>query len=386
MLNKVLKITAFTGTRADYPRIKSLLSKLDKDKKYDLKIVVTGSHLLKSSGYTIKDIIDDGFKVDKKVKMFLEPLDDSLAGNAQSFARCALGITKIIKSLKPNIALVTVDRVETLAIASVCALMNVPIIHVQGGEISGTIDESIRHAVTKLSHFHFVATKLSKKRVIQMGENPKNVFHTGCPYTDILMEEKKKNKTIKIKNLDIKQRFCIFTMHSVTTNLNEAKILFKDVCEAIKFISEEFLIYAFLPNTDPGCNLILENLKGLKNIFLIKNLKSSEFIYLMKKAEFMIGNSSSGIREAATFKLPVINIGSRQNGREKSTNVVDCGFSKTEILKKVNLVTQNKKFKNKLKYCRNIYGDGKVAQRCLKIIDNLDLKNVIEKKFFNFQR
>ena len=106
----------------------------------------------------------------------------------------------------------------------------------------------------------------------------------------------------------------------------------------------------------------------------------------MKKAEFMIGNSSSGIREAATFKLPVINIGSRQNGREKSTNVVDCGFSKTEILKKVNLVTQNKKFKNKLKYCRNIYGDGKVAQRCLKIIDNLDLKNVIEKKFFNFQR
>ena len=100
MLNKVVKITAFTGTRADYPRIKSLLLKLDKDKKYDLKIVVTGSHLLKSSGYTIKDIIDDGFKVDKKVKMFLEPLDDSLAGNAQSFARCALGITKIIKSLK----------------------------------------------------------------------------------------------------------------------------------------------------------------------------------------------------------------------------------------------------------------------------------------------
>ena len=162
-------ICAFTGTRADYPRIKSVLFKLKEHPCFDLKIVVTGSHLLKSSGYSIKEIKDDGFIVDAKVKMFDEILDDSLEGGVNSFNKCAKGMIKAIIKIKPDIALVTVDRVETLAIASVCALMNIPIIHVQGGEISGTIDESIRHAVTKLSHFHLTSTRLAKKRMIYRG-------------------------------------------------------------------------------------------------------------------------------------------------------------------------------------------------------------------------
>ena len=383
--NKIIKICAFTGTRADYPRIKSVLEKLRTHKLFDLKLVVTGSHLLKSSGNTINDIIEDGFYINAKVKMFNEPLDDSLAGNAKAFVKCADGIINAIGKIKPKVALVTVDRVETLAIGSICALMNIPIIHIQGGEISGTIDESIRHAVSKLSHFHFVATKISAKRLIQMGEKPSNVFHVGCPYTDILEKEINKKNNFKNlqSNLKIKNKFCIFIMHSVTTNLNEAKILFKKVCNAIKKISQTYEVLSFVPNTDPGCNYILKNIKKLKNIKIIKNLRSEDFILLLRNAEFMIGNSSSGIREAASFKLPVINIGSRQSGRERSNNVIDSDFCEKKILKKLSFIENDKNFQKKLKNCKNIYGDGKVSERIIKKMVKLDYNNVIEKKFFN---
>ncbi|MAI83636.1 MAG: UDP-N-acetylglucosamine 2-epimerase (hydrolyzing) [Rickettsiales bacterium] len=373
-VSKKIKIFAFTGTRADYPRIKSVLNLIRKNSKFELKIVVTGSHLLKSSGYTYKDILKDDFKIDYKVKMFKENQTDSLGENALSFSRCSKGLVRIIEREKPDYAIVTVDRVETLAIASICALMNIPILHFQGGEISGTIDESIRHAVSKLSHFHFVSTPNSKKRLIQMGEQPKNVFLVGCPYTDIL-------KAVMEKKTNNSEKYCIFIMHSVTTNLDEASKLFISVYNALENIAKYFKVYCFTPNTDPGFKNILNKLKKNKKFILVKNLESDSFLKLLKHAKFMIGNSSSGIREAASFKVPTIDIGSRQNGREKSLNVINVGFREDEILRKVKYVTTNSHFLKKLKNCENIYGDGNVAKKVLKILLNLKLdKTVLEKK------
>ena len=182
----------FYRNKSRFPQNKKCTRKIKNDKYFDLKIVVTGSHLLKSAGNTYKEILDESFKIDYKVKMFSDPPDDSLYGGAKAFARCSSGISDVLRNYKPDLALVTVDRVETLAIASVCALTNIPIAHVQGGEVSGTIDESIRHAVTKLSHIHFVATKQAKKRGDKTWRNPKHVFNVGCPYIDIINKEKKK--------------------------------------------------------------------------------------------------------------------------------------------------------------------------------------------------
>ncbi len=379
MTSKKIRICAFTGTRADYPRIKSVLLNLKKDKTFELKIVVTGSHLLKSAGSTYKEILDDKFKIDYKVKMFDDPPDYSIYGGAKAFARCSSGIADILKNYKPDIALVTVDRVETLAIASVCALMNIPIAHVQGGEVSGTIDESIRHAVTKLSHIHFVATNQAKKRVIKLGENPKYVFNVGCPYIDIIDKEKNNN----LVNPNFSEHFGIFTMHSVTTDIREAKLHFIEVSKALETISKEFFIFAFIPNTDPGGNYILNKLKSHKNIKIVNHMKSREFLSLMKNASFMFGNSSAGIREAASFKLPVLNIGSRQRGREHSINVVHCGFNKKEILEKIKYILTNKKFRKNLRNCKNIYGDGNSAKKIIKKLKQIDISStILQKRLF----
>ena len=377
-------VCLFTGTRADYPRIKTLVSLLEKSKKFELKIIVTGSHLLKKFGFSYKEIIKDGYKIHRKIKMFSEPLDDTLLGNTIAFSKCTKGIAKTLNQIKPDLAIVTVDRVETLAIASACALMNVPIAHVQGGEVTGTIDESIRHAVTKLSHYHFVSTELSKKRIIQMGENKKNVYNVGCPYTDILENIKKNKKKSKefLKISNKKDKYIIFIMHSVTTNISEIKTNLKNIINVINKLSEEYYIFSFLPNTDPGCNFIINNLKKNKKIKIVNNLHSNLFLELMKYSEFMIGNSSSGIREAPTFKVPYICIGSRQNGRERSINVIDVNYDYDEIMSKVNFIKNNKKFKQKLKRCTNVYGKGNVAKKMYKFLVDIKLSSkVLDKKF-----
>ncbi len=377
-------VCLFTGTRADYPRIKTLVSLLEKSKKFELKIIVTGSHLLKKFGFSYKEIIKDGYKIHRKIKMFSEPLDDTLLGNTIAFSKCTKGIAKTLNEIKPDLAIVTVDRVETLAIASACALMNVPIAHVQGGEVTGTIDESIRHAVTKLSHYHFVSTELSKKRIIQMGEKKKNVYNVGCPYTDILENIKKNKKKSKefLKITNKKDKYIIFIMHSVTTNISEIKTNLKNIINVINKLSEEYYIFSFLPNTDPGCNFIINNLKKNKKIKIINNLHSNLFLELMKYSDFMIGNSSSGIREAPTFKVPYICIGSRQNGRERSINVIDVNYDYDEIMSKVNFIKNNKKFKQKLKRCTNVYGKGNVAKKMYKFLVDIKLSSkVLDKKF-----
>lgn len=175
-----------TATRADYPRIKSVLFEIKKRKNLELKLIVTGTHLLRDFGYTVKEIESDGFDASLRFEIYSN--DDTPYGMAKAGARCSEGTAEILKKTKPDICLLTVDRIETLAAAQSAAYMNIPIAHVQGGEVTGTIDESIRHAVTKLSHIHFPATDEAAERLIKLGELPENVHNFGCPYIDIIRE------------------------------------------------------------------------------------------------------------------------------------------------------------------------------------------------------
>lgn len=375
------KICCVTGTRADYPRVKSVLKKLKDHQSFDLSLIVTGSHLLEEYGYSYKEIISDGFEINQKVEMFLGDFNTPL-GMAESSARCTSGVAKSLSKIMPDIVLLTVDRVETLAAITAASLMNFPVAHIQGGEITGTIDEILRHAITKMSHIHFPATIDAKKRILNMGENPDFVFQTGCPYIDLLHDYEYKNKQefSRIYNLNPNKDWVIFTQHAVTTEYGYSS---EQVSKTIKSLSDfcNLEIICLFSNTDAGGKEIIKEKLKQKHFKIIPNMLSQDFANLMKLSKFMIGNSSAGIREAPTFSLPAINIGTRQKGRLRSLNVIDVDYDLNQITNAIQKCLYDISFTNSLKKIKNPYGDGKSAKRIVDTLLNLDLnKNLIQKE------
>jgi len=380
MINK-RKIACITGTRADYPRVRSVLKEISSRDNLELYIIVTGSHLLQEYGYSAQEIIDDGFVISKKVEMFLGDFDTPL-GMAQASARCTSGVAKALSEIDPDIVLITVDRVETLASITAACLMNFPIAHIQGGEVTGTIDESIRHAVTKLSHIHFPATLDAAKRIIKMGENEKYVFNTGCPYIDEINNLKPKKLSILAKDygFDFSKKIIIFTQHSVTTEFESSLEQVEKTIKALEAFPEAQII-CFFSNTDAGGKRIIERINKQKNFIKIPNMLSKDFLSLMNYASLMIGNSSAGIREAPSFKLPVINIGSRQNGRLRAINVIDVDHDSDNIKAAIKKGLYNHKFLDSLKDLVNPYGNGTAALQIVDILEKIELnKKLIQKE------
>ena len=379
------KILCITGTRADYPRVKSVLKEIKKLESIELKILVTGSHLLEEYGNSVKEIIDDGFFIAKKVPIFEEDFD-SPYGMTKAAAKCTAGVADALEEIKPDLVLLTVDRIETLAAAVAVSLMNYPIAHIQGGEVTGTIDESIRHAVTKLSHFHFPATKDAAERIIKMGEDPKMVFEVGCPYIDIIA-----NSTYKSKEyLSEKYRFVsdkkiiIFIQHPVTTEYGQAFDQVRTTIDALKII-KNCQILAFYSNTDAGGKQIVKELKKHNYFILVPNMDSGDFLSLMNSADLMVGNSSAAIREAPSFKLPGVNIGTRQQGRLRAGNIIDVGHEKDRIINAINKALYDKKFLTNLKKVKNPYGDGKSAKRIVRILQSIELNPAIIQKRISYE-
>ncbi len=374
------KITCITGTRADYPRVRSVLREINKRKDLELSLIVTGSHLLDDYGYSAQEIIDDGFEISKKVEMFTGEFDTPL-GMTEASARCTAGVAKALDQLQPDLVLITVDRVETLASTTAASLMNFPIAHIQGGEVTGTIDESIRHAVTKLSHIHFPATDDAAQRIIMMGENKDLVFNTGCPYIDEIQQvELISKKELSAKyGLDKKKDIVIFTQHSVTTEFKESSYQVEQTIEALKGFSD-LQVVCFFSNTDAGGKEIIKKIKDQQNFTIIPNMLSTDFLSLMSHSSLMIGNSSAGIREAPSFKLPVINIGSRQNGRLRASNVIDVDHDIKQIKNAINKVFNDQEFKDSLKNLTNPYGDGTAAKQIVDVLSNVELDQKLIQK------
>ena len=338
-------------------------------------MVVTGIHLNKSFGYTKKEIIEEKFKIFEKFEIFNKKyfLKNDGAVMSEALGKAFLNLPKIIEKSNPDIILSGFDIAANFALTVCGAHMNIPVAHIQGGEVSGTIDESLRHAMSKFSNFHFTATEKNKKRLIKMGEIKGNIYTVGCPSIDALKQEEDENPN-KIKkkfNIDITKDYILIIQHPVTSELKKTNKQFIETIEALKkFKMQKLFVF---PNNDAGSIKIINLIKKYKFNYC-KTLSLKEYKSLLKNSSALVGNSSSGIHEAATYKIPVINIGTRQQGRTKSINVVDAKYDRFDILKGMKRVI-SKKFKRKLTFLRNPYGDGNSSKKIVKIIKKLDLKN-----------
>lgn len=376
------KIFIVTERRADFSRFKPILELIKKDNKLDYILVVTGSHLLKRHGYTIKEIKKSKFKIYEKFAMFDKDYNsnDKGSGMSKALGVAVVKITKILEKSKPDLILSGFDIAANFAVTVAGAHMNIPVAHVQGGEVSGNIDESLRHAMSKFSHYHFTANDDSKNRLIKMGELKENIFAVGCPSLDALFAEKNisRNEILKKFNIDINKDFILVIQHPVTTEANESKNQIKQLIGALnKFAIPKLFI---MPNNDAGALNIIKMIKN-HNVNYTSTLKLREYKTLLSSCKVLIGNSSSGIHEAASFKKPVLNIGSRQNGRLKPKNVIDSSYNSKDIIKKTTYILNNKKFKKSLYNLKNPYGNGNSATKIIKYLKKIDLsKKIIQKQ------
>mgnify|MGYP001295445130 FL=1 len=377
-MSKKIKVAIITERRADYSRFKPILNFLKKDKKFEYQLIVTGLHLLKEHGSTINEIKKDGFKILKKINMFNKGYKGDGSSMIFAMGNVMQALSKILKDIKPNIILSGFDIGANFSIVVAGTHLNIPVAHIQGGELSGSIDESLRHAMSKFSNYHFVANVDAKKRLIKMGEVSKNIHIVGCPSLDALKNTKEKNLNVlsnKFKFQFSKKYACII-QHPVTTENFSSEFQIIQTLKALKMSKiQSFII---MPNNDSGYKNIVKKIKFSKMKWT-PSLSLSEYKTILKNCSFLIGNSSSGIHEAATFKKPVINIGTRQNKRLKSSNVINVGYDYKKINQKINFVLKNKKFLKQLNKIKNPYGDGKSAIKIIKILKKLDLKNNTQK-------
>jgi UDP-hydrolysing UDP-N-acetyl-D-glucosamine 2-epimerase len=374
------KILIITERRADYSRFKPIINLIKKSKRLSYELIVTGSHLLKKHGFTIKEIKKDNIKIHYQIKSFIEKKNIN-DGESMILAlgKIFIEISKIIKKAKPDIILSGFDIGANFALTVAGAHLNIPVAHIQGGEVTGSIDESLRHAMSKFSNYHLVANNDAKKRLIKMGERRENIFNVGCPSLDALFLEKKIDPPDILKKfkIDVKKKFIIIIQHPVTS---EDKHSGKQILETIEAVKKSLLPALFvLPNNDSGHFDIIKVIKKSR-IQWTETLSLSQYSTLLSYARILIGNSSSGIHEAASFKLPVINVGTRQNGRLKPKNIVNADYNRNDIYNKIKFCMSNKKYLKIIKSLKNPYGDGKSSLKIVKILDKIDLTKSTQKQ------
>jgi UDP-hydrolysing UDP-N-acetyl-D-glucosamine 2-epimerase len=374
----VRKIFIVTERRADFSRFKPIIKLIQKSKKLKYILVVTGNHLLKEHGYSIKEIRKEKIKISQTFPMFLKRRKDNGSTMVKGLGIAVQKLSEILSKHNPDIILSGFDIGANLAVTIAGAHMNIPVAHIQGGEVSGTIDESIRHAMSKFAHYHFAANNDAKKRLIRMGEKKQNIYSVGCPSIDALLDEKDCSKEyIKKKfRIDLEKKFLILIQHPVTSEINSGYQITNTLKAVKKIDIDKLIIY---PNNDAGSKKIIKviNSSGFK---IARTLNLREYKTILSKASLLIGNSSSGIHEAATFKIPVINIGTRQNGRLKPKNVVNVGYDIKQIQKKIKYVLENKNFQKNLKNLQNPYGKGDSSKKIIKLLKKIRLDNKIIQK------
>lgn len=373
------KILIITERRADYSRFKPILKLIKKSKFLDYILVVTGTHLLKTHGLTVDEIKKDQFRIDYKIKSFFSLNTDDGENMVVAIGNVLKKISSIIKKSKPDIILTGFDIGANFGLTVAGAHLNIPVAHIQGGEVTGSIDESLRHSMSKFSNYHLVANLDAKKRLIKMGEQKKKIFLVGCPSIDALFQETAlTNEEINNRfKIDCKKPFFIVIQHPVTTEYKFSKNQILETIHAIKKTKVQALF--ILPNNDAGHLDIINEIKK-NNLNWCKSLSLAEYKSLLMRASILIGNSSSGIHEAASFKLPVINIGSRQNGRLQPRNVINVDFNRKNILKKIEFCLNNSKYIKSLKKMKNPYGDGKSANKIIKVLKKINLSETTQKR------
>ncbi len=381
-----IKICLVTGTRAEFGLLKNLIKKFNNDAEINLSLLVTGSHLSPFHRETINEIIEEGFEI--KSKIYLELDSDTAQSISNATANGVKGFSEVFCQLKPNLLLVLGDRYEILSAVLPACFHNIPIAHIHGGErTEGLIDESIRHAITKFSHLHFVASEVYRKRVIQLGENPKRVFNVGGLGVDAINELilLNKNQLSDKLNISFSKRNLLVTYHPETLDNQLSKIGIDEILKSLNKIEETTLIFT-LPNADQNNIYIVEKInefvKNKNNSYSFNSLGQLNYFSLLKICDGIIGNSSSGLLEVPFFKKATINIGNRQKGRLKANSVIDCPSKENDILKSIDRI-YSEDFKKILRKVKSPYGEPGAPDKILDTIKTTDFNNLIKKNFYD---
>lgn len=373
-MNNPKKILFLTGTRADFGKIKSLISIVDERPNFEVFVFVTGMHLQKEYGYTLIEIERCNFK---NVHTFENHTHETTMD--LTLAKTIEGLSAYCKKVQPDLIIVHGDRVETLAGAIVGSLNNILVAHIEGGELSGTVDELIRHSVSKLSHIHFVSNEEAAKRLIQMGEMESSIFTIGSPDIDVMFSDDLPEIDLVKKYYEIDfQDFAIVLFHPVTTEANDMKKYAENFVAALQNDTHNYVI--IYPNNDLGSQFIIDEYLKLKDntrFRIFPSLRFEYFLTLLKNAQFILGNSSAGIREAPYYGIPIINIGSRQQNRAVNADIVNVDYTKQSILDALKSIDSHK-----IQRIDSNFGDGNSTQLFANAIENKDIWKINHQKQF----
>lgn len=381
------KVCVITGTRAEYGLLKPLITKINNDSEMKLQLVVTGMHLSPEFGLTYKEIEQDGFEIAERNEMLLS--SDTPNGITKSIGLGMIGFADIFTRIKPDMVMILGDRYEALAAATAAMVHRIPIAHIHGGELTeGVMDDSIRHAITKMSMLHFTSIEDYRKRVIQLGEQPERVFCVGSLgaeniRTQTLLDKKELEQSIRFS---LGEAYVIVTFHPVTLEDNTAETQFKNLlCALDKF--EEYKIIFTKSNADTEGRSINSHIdeytKANRGRAIgVSSLGMLRYLSALKYCEMVIGNSSSGILEAPSFHVPTVNIGDRQKGRVKGKSIIDCGWTVKEIIRGIEAAQIMKK-EGHLEMERNIYEGRNTSDTIVKVIKSYLEQSSGVKKVFN---
>lgn len=382
------KVCIVTGTRAEYGLLYWLMKEIESDSELELQLIVTGMHLSPEFGLTYKEI-EKEFIINKKIEMLLS--SDTAIGLSKSMGLAQISFAESFEELKPDMIILLGDRYEIFSAASAAMIANIAIAHLHGGETTeGAFDESIRHSITKMSHFHFTAAEEYKNRVIQLGEHPSRVFNVG----GMGIENIKRLKLLSLEEFEesidfkLNKKNILVTFHPVTLENSTAKEQFQELLDAIDKLEDTNIIFTKANSDTDGriINEMIDTYVSNNNVKSIGFTSLGQLRYLsaLQYVDAMVGNSSSGLIEAPSFKIATVNIGDRQKGRLKASNVIDCESLKSDIRKAFEKV-YSQGFKDSLKNIKNPYGDGCASEKIIQEIKKVELNHILKKSFYDLK-
>jgi len=380
------RVCVVTGSRAEYGLLRLLMQRINKDPQFFMQVVATGMHLSPEFGSTFLEIEADGFRIDRKVEILLS--SDTGIGMGKSVGLGVIGFVDAFAELKPDLVIVLGDRFEILAAVTAALFLHTPILHLHGGEVTeGALDDSMRHAITKMSHVHCVATEEYRQRVIQLGEQPERVYCVGGLGVDAIQQTRLMDRDELEVALDFKfrARNLLVTFHPTTLSDAPVESQMIELLSTLEDLSDIGLIFT-LPNADAGGRKVIAKLQSFvathPNARAYPSLGQLRYLSCMAHCDGVIGNSSSGLLEAPTLKKGSINIGERQRGRLQASSVINCRVNRSEIKTAIQKL-YSPAFQANLVDVKNPYGDGGASSRIVDIIKSLDFGDILQKPFYN---
>jgi len=380
------KIAIFTGNRAEYGLQYPIIRAIAKDPRLEYFLLVSGAHLQEDFGYTAREIAKDGFRVHAEVKLLME--GDTLFATAQAIGSGILSLSRILDQIRPDFLVVYADRFEGFSALITGTQMNVPTVHIEGGDLTegGALDDSVRHAMTKLAHLHFTTNRQAAERILRMGEEPWRVFNVGFPAIDLVVagEFASPEELLERYGIDPRKPIVVFTQHSVTTEFEDAARQVRPSLDALEVLARGGCqVIVTYPNNDAGGRRIIGEIEALKsrsveNIQVHKSLGRYNYHGILNICGragrgACVGNSSSGIKETPALGCPFVNIGPRQTARLRADNVIDVGYNKEDIVRAINKALYDERFRERCRTCENPYGAGNSGRQVADVLATMDI-------------